>query len=52
MRVRVHRLYLPDRHIRINLGRDNRRVAEQLLNRPDIGAVLRQFNLIGCVQKT
>jgi hypothetical protein len=40
VRVRVHPLYLPDRDVRINLGRDDRRVTEQPLNYPNIGAVL------------
>ncbi len=32
MSIRVHRLYLPDRHLRVNFGRDDRQLAEQLLN--------------------
>ena len=38
MRVRVHRLHLLNRHGGINFRRDDRRMAEQLLNHAQIGA--------------
>jgi hypothetical protein len=40
MSIRVDRLNLADRHVRINLRRDNRRMAEQCLNDPEMGASL------------